>query len=130
MLRFELPSLRSPRVPTAEPDTTRETAMRIDAADRALLVVAEGELHPAFEGMLTRLRFWQPSLDIVRVEPHTLDPPALWFGLDAVTKIRRLGLPAERMMLGFYLFEQGQLRGWHPLARFAGMWVEHLLTRS
>jgi hypothetical protein len=130
MLSLEFPTPDSPRrVRTAELDSTAETAARIDAADLALLVVAGEELHPAFDGALERVRFWRPQLVTLRVRPEAADAPTLWFLLDALTKIRRLGLPEDRMMLGFYLFEEGRLRGWHPLARFAGLWVEQLLSR-
>jgi hypothetical protein len=130
MLSLEFPTTDSRlRVRTAELDSTAETAARIDAADLALLVVAGEELHPAFEVPLERVHFWRPHLVSIRVRPEAVDVRTLWFQLDALTKIRRMGLPEDRMMLGFYLFEEGRLRGWHPLARFAGLWVEQLLTR-
>jgi hypothetical protein len=130
MLSFELPTTSSPRrVGTAELDSTAEAAARIDAADLALLVLAGEDLHPAFDAALERVRFWRPQLVTLRARPETTDAATLWFLLDGLPKIRRLGLPEDRMMLGFYLFEEGQLRGWHPLARFAGLWVEQLLTR-
>jgi hypothetical protein len=130
MLSLEFPTTDSRlRVRTAELDSTAETAARIDAADLALLVVAGEELHPAFEVALERVRFWRPHLVTLRVRPEATDAGTLWFLLDGLTKLRRLGLPEDRMMLGFYLFEEGRLRGWHPLARFAGLWVEQLLTR-
>ena len=130
MLSLEFPTTDPPRrVRAAELDSTAATAARIDSADLALLVVAGEDLHPAFDVALERVRFWRPQLVTIRVGPDAADAQTLWFLLDAVTKIRRLGLPEDRLMLGFYLFEEGRLRGWHPLARFAGLWVEQRLTR-
>jgi hypothetical protein len=71
-----------------------------------------------------------PELAVVRMRPDAVEPSMLWFCVDALPRLRRLRLPMNRLLLGFYLFEQGSLRAWHPLTRFAGLWVEQLVMQQ
>lgn len=126
MQLVERPTAAPSRLLAIELDETHALAEQLCALDLALLLVVAGDLDPSIERALVERG---PS-DLVglRVRPDAIDAPAFWLELDARIKLRRTRLPDDRMLVGAYLFEEGRLRGWHPLTRFVGAWVEQCLA--
>jgi len=67
-------------------------------------------------------RFVRECEDIVvgRMSASELDPAALWFRLFAAPKLRRVGMPADRVLPGAYLFRYDVLLGFCPPDQPAG----------
>jgi hypothetical protein len=106
-------------------DSLGEIAELFGTVDRILLMVAHRDSLPMLHDLVDRARR-RPDVAVVQVRPELIDPGAPWFRLMAAPKLRRLQLPDDRVVTGFYLFERERLVAWHPLSELAGEWIDGL----
>jgi hypothetical protein len=84
-----------------------------------LLVQAPG-VELRLDGSLRRFVAECEDIVIGRMTTSELQPAALWFRLFAAPKLRRVGMPVDRVQPGYYLFRYDLLLGWCPPGEPAG----------
>ena len=84
-----------------------------------LLVSAPGN-EVRLDGSLRRFVAECEDIVVARLSASELDPASLWFRLFAAPKLRRVGMPVDRVLPGYYLFRYDLLLGWCPPHEPAG----------
>ena len=85
-----------------------------------LLLVSSPGVDVRLDGSLRRFVAECDNIMIARMNASELDPAALWFRLFAAPKLRRVGLPLDRVLPGYYLFRYDLLLGFCPPSQPAG----------
>lgn len=117
------PRISLSMIPLLDAASVADLPELIGTAERVLFVVGDREAAPSADELAARA-VECGALAVVRLQPELIDPNALWFRLMAAPKLRRFGLPDDRVVCGFYVFEFAQLKDWQPLPRRAGPWAE------
>jgi hypothetical protein len=121
MLDLDTADVLAPARADAAPSMTPGDLLELFGSGAVvLLLVSAHGVDVRLDGSLRRFVAECEDIVIGRMSASELDPAALWFRLFAAPRLRRVGMPVDRVVPGYYLFRYDLLLGFCPPGQPAG----------